>query len=131
MRILGKPRRLTVSILLATALLPAGCKRQDAECLTRIGQKMATALGEAKSSLDVGWQGVVPAMGLEARVAARLHWDKALAGAAIEVKVNNAEVELTGTVGDQTQSARAAELAEATTGVEKVVNNLQINSAEQ
>jgi hypothetical protein len=120
--------RLQFLYLLVLALGITGCNRQDADCLTRIGQKLSAGLGEAKESLEVGWQGVVPAMGLEARVAARLHWDKALAGAAIEVKASGSEIELTGTVKDQTQQHRAAELTEATTGVEKVVDNLQINS---
>ena len=124
---LRNPRRFFM-FLLPTILLLTGCNKQDAECLTHIGQKMAAALGETKDSLNVSWQGVVPAMGLEARVAARLHWDKSLSGAAIEIKVNNAEVELNGTVQDQSQSARAGELAEATTGVEKVVNSLRVNS---
>ena len=128
---MGKRRytsRLRFLFLLALAAGAIGCNRQDADCLTRIGQKLAAGLGEAKGSLEVGWQGVVPAMGLEARVAARLHWDKALDGAAIEVKANGTEIELSGTVKDQTQQQRAAELAEATTGVEKVVDNLQVNS---
>jgi osmotically-inducible protein OsmY len=122
---LRNPRWLCFFVL---ALASTGCNRQDADCLTRIGQKLATGLGEAKDSLEIGWQGVVPAMGVEARVASRLHWDKALAGAAIEVKASGSEIELTGTVKDQTQQHRATELAEATTGVEKVVDNLQVNT---
>jgi len=104
-----------------------GCNRQDSDCLTRIGHKLAAGLGEARGSLEVGWHGVVPAMGLEARVAARLHWDKALDGAVIEVKASGTEIELSGTVKDQTQQLRAMELSEATTGVDKVVDNLQVN----
>ncbi len=128
---LQRPRWHQFLFLLVLAGTTAGCNRQDADCLTHIGQKLASGLGEAKQSLEVGWQGVVPVIGLEARVAARLHWDKALAGAAIEVKASGAEVELTGTVQDLTQQHRAAELAEGTTGVEKVTNNLQVSSGEQ
>ena len=122
---LRNPRWL---VFLALACAAIGCNRQDADSLSRIGQKLAAGLGEAKESLEIGWHGVVPAMGLEARVAARLHWDKALAGAAIVVKASGSEIELTGTVKEQAQQQRAVELTEATTGVEKVVDNLQVNA---
>jgi hypothetical protein len=121
-------RRLCFFFIFALAWGLAGCNRQDADHLSRIGQKLAAGLGDVKESLAVGWHGVVPAMGLQARVEARLYWDKALADAAIEVKANGNEIELTGTVKDQTQQHRAVELAETTSGVEKVVENLQVNS---
>jgi osmotically-inducible protein OsmY len=120
--------RLPFLVLFGLAWGVAGCNRQDADHLSHIGQKLAAGLGEVRGSLEVGWHGVVPAMGLEARVEARLYWDKALAGAAIEVKASGSEIELTGTVKDQTQQHRAVGLAEATSGVEKVVDNLQVES---
>jgi osmotically-inducible protein OsmY len=113
--------------------LAAGCSNQDAEHLTTIARQTATRAealaGGPEGRLAVGWHAIrgsgdQPA--LEARVAARLRWDKALAGAAVQVRVTGGTVELRGTVRDLAQRRRAVELAQATVGVEEVADALEV-----
>jgi hypothetical protein len=69
----------------------------------------------------------VERMGVAARVYARLHWDKALTGAAVSVDVEkDGAATLTGTVPNEQAKAKAETLAGDTVGVERVVNNLQV-----
>jgi hypothetical protein len=73
---------------------------------------------------------VTPATGgnatpLDARVRWRIRWDKALAGADIQVdSPTGGVVQLRGVVNDLTRQRRAVELAETTEGVDKVVSEL-------
>jgi osmotically-inducible protein OsmY len=110
-------------------VLAAGCNRQDADCLRDIGHKLAADLvGDIQDSVHTGVQGVCDHLSLETRVSARLRWDRNLAGAAIEVKAQGADIELKGTLADPNQRRRAVELAESTTGVDKVVDSLELPS---
>jgi hyperosmotically inducible periplasmic protein len=66
-------------------------------------------------------------MGVQARVYARLHWDKALNDAAISVEVQKGGlITLRGTVADRSAKTKAAELTRDTVGVERVVDDLKI-----
>jgi len=112
--------------LFGVLALTSGCTQQDAEAMTCIGSKLAAVAGDLKENLGVGWQGVYNGMGLEGRVAARLHWDKNLADAKIQVKAAGAEIELKGTVQNQEQRRRALDLAETTWGVERVSDSLEL-----
>jgi hypothetical protein len=123
-------RQFRLLPVLALALLATGCTRQDTDKLGHIGQKLSGLIGVVKESLNSGCEGLYAGMGLEARVAARLRWDKNLADAAIEVKANGGDIELKGTVSDGGQAQRAQELAETTAGVEKVTNLLKISRSE-
>jgi osmotically-inducible protein OsmY len=63
----------------------------------------------------------------DSRVAARLRWDKELAGSAIRARMlQPGVVELQGTLGAESQRARALQVAQTTTGVEQVVDLLQV-----
>ena len=62
----------------------------------------------------------------DARVAARLGWDKGLGGSQIQVSAHDSVIELTGTVEDLTQQRRAVDLAGSTAGVADVVDHLHI-----
>ena len=112
---------------LLVALLLAGCNRQDTEALTRIGQKVQArteaVTGDLKSTAAASWH-TVGELGVEARVAARLRWDKELAGAAIDVLPSGTGVELRGKVATFEQRRRAVMLAESTVGVEGVKDSL-------
>ena len=69
-------------------------------------------------------------MEIEARVYARIHWDKNLTGSKIELgapKVGT--ISLTGTVLDTKAKAKALELATDTVGVVNVVDNLKVEAA--
>ena len=70
-------------------------------------------------------------MGVEGRVYARLHWDKALYGASISVDAGkDARITLRGTVLDAKARAKAEQLAGDTVGVQRVVNELKIRPAQ-
>jgi osmotically-inducible protein OsmY len=70
----------------------------------------------------------VNAMGVQARVYSRLHWDKSLNTATIDVGVSREGVTtLRGSVPDATAKARAAELALRTVGVSRVVDELVVH----
>ncbi len=114
-------------------LIAAGCSRDDTERLAKVGRRMAAsaeALGaECREGLGGGWSEVAAVAGhagVEARVAARIHWDQALAGTAIQVQGTAGVVELHGSVRNLAQRRRAIDLAETTVGVEKVSDQLRI-----
>jgi osmotically-inducible protein OsmY len=68
---------------------------------------------------------------LDARVRWRIRWDKALAGADIEVdSPMGGVVHLRGVVNDLSRQRRALELAETTEGVDKVINELGLKQPE-
>lgn len=113
-------------------LLVSGCSPQDGECLTRISRYGRDRL----QRLLVEWanNGLAPPAEratwtehlLAARVQARLQWDRELAGASLQVVVQQEKVVLQGTVTNAAQRRRALELAGTTTGVNQVEDQLQI-----
>jgi osmotically-inducible protein OsmY len=118
--------------LLVFAVL-AGCNQEDAERMARVGRKLTTraealtadqdgGLKKGWQAVRDGWQGTT----LAGRVAARLRWDKKLADSQIQTSAAGTTVELRGAVHDLEQRRRALDLAESTTGVEKVTNALEI-----
>src|SRR5262249_26316806 len=111
-----------------------GCSNEDADHLVRVGKVTAAkveALTGGNDKLLGGWQAVrgdLNEVGLDARVALRLRWDKSLADVRIDVQVKDGQVELKGTVHDLTQRRRAVDLAESTAGAEKVNDLLEIKT---
>ena len=66
-------------------------------------------------------------MSIESRVYARLHWDKTLNDASIELAVTEAGVvTLDGTVGSTKAKSHAVEVAKETMGVTEVVDRLAV-----
>lgn len=115
-------------LLACVAVVCGGCGSQDAEYLARISRKVAARVehltGQTHDKLA---DGLLEEMGLDTRVAIRLRWERALAGARIQVRlVGTGAVELTGRVADESQRQRAAELAETTAGVDQVTNALEV-----
>lgn len=55
--------------------------------------------------------------------------DRDVKGGAIEVKVTNGSVELTGTVRSEKQRNKAEKVTKKVKGVQKVINNLKISPA--
>jgi osmotically-inducible protein OsmY len=118
-------------LLVAVSLVMAlGCRNHDADCLARVAQR-AAAKGEALAS-DVSPLQALHAnldeWTLDARVAARLRWDKSLEGAQIRVTITGDVVELKGAVNNEDQRKRAVALAESTTGVGQVSEFLEIQT---
>jgi len=114
------------------ALLLAGCEGQDADRLARIGNKVVgklqTQTGSGQGRLPDSLQSIRGGLGefaLDAKVAARLRWDKQLEGMPIQVAGTTAGVvKLSGTVSGFEAHQRAVQLAKSTSGVADVVDEL-------
>ncbi len=143
--------RSTVPLLV---LILSGCGADDADRLARIGrktmarcdamtsglrEKVAAGVDSVKSNLPAAQPGPatpnasppatppasVSSTPIDARVLWRIRWDKALAGADIQVdSPSGGVVNVRGVVNDLTRQRHAIELAESTEGVERVVNEL-------
>jgi hypothetical protein len=116
------------------ALLPAGCDGQDADRLAKIGGKVIDRLemratggaGHLPDSLQ-SIRGGIGEFAVDGKVAARLHWDKELENASIQVgALAGGSVKLTGTVPTFEARQRAAHLARTTSGVSNVVDELTV-----
>ena len=125
--------RIAGGFMAALVLAVAGCTSKDAEHLARVGEKVAdkskTLTADPTSKLSAGIQSVranLTEWSLESRVLARIKWDKSLADAAIDVRVSDNHVHLTGVIRSESQRRRAIELAKTTAGVEKVTEELTI-----
>jgi osmotically-inducible protein OsmY len=121
--------------LLVFAALAGGCNQEDAERLARVGRKLTTRAEALTTNQDgglkKGWQAVRSGWEettLAGRVAARLRWDKKLADSQIQASATGNIVELKGAVRDLDQRRRAIDLAESTSGVEKVTDALELAS---
>ena len=112
-------------------LILAGCTSQDTDALARIGRKIAERSQEATAGLREKISTGLPEMGsLHHRVQRRLHWDKALEGAKIDLHVQGVEVELRGTIKSLDQRRRAVDLVENTQGVERILDNLRLEGGD-
>ncbi len=90
--------------------------------LNRAGNAARDQFARAKTS--------VQNMGVESRVYGRIHWDKALHDAPIELTVTSeGVVTLTGSVVDAKAKRRAMDLTTETVGVTKAVDALTIRPA--
>ncbi len=123
--------------LVCLGLFAAGCDGQDADRLAKIGRKAVDKVqvqagadpGRAPDSLQ-SIRGGLGEFALDAKVSARLRWDKPLEGTAIQVAaVGGGAVKLTGTVPSFEARQRAVQLANSTTGVSKVIDELTEGSA--
>jgi hypothetical protein len=121
-------------ILLALLALPAGCNRQDAECLSRVGRKVAAhtrnSTGDVGAKFDLSWAGGKREPSLQEKIHERLRWENTLTDVALEVHVKDKEVELKGIVKTPQQRQRAIELAETLVGVDKVHDAMTLREPE-
>lgn len=121
---MGRLRKTLCLVSIALPVLVGGCQKSDAEALASIGVKIAERTHGYADQL----QQKCPTLpgSLQSRVRHRLRWDKSLADAAIEVVVEDKNVELKGSLATPEQARRAVELAESTLGVENVTNSLRV-----
>src|SRR5207302_7706565 len=107
-----------------------GCSRQDTECLSNIGRKIveraSAATASCRERIEVLKNSRVGTNDLQDRVTLRLRWEKMLADTPIEVSASGQEIELKGVVKTTEQRSRAVELAESTTGVQRVLVSLTV-----
>jgi osmotically-inducible protein OsmY len=126
----GRSRR--VRWLACLALLAIGCDGQDADRLAKIGRKVVDRLQMqttgSSAPLPDSLQSIRGGIGefaVDAKVAARLHWDKELEGTSIQVgALGGGVVKLSGTVSSMEARQHAVHLARTTTGVSNVVDEL-------
>ena len=104
-------------------------KSSDAEILTRVGK---TGAAKVTGAMPPASQLAGPLaatktgslLPVEDRVRLRFQTDKALEGSTITVIAEGSEIRLRGDVANALILARAVELAQTTSGVEKVTNEL-------
>lgn len=133
------PRTLLMCGLLTLLLgSGAGCNRQDAERLERVGRTTAGSLsklaggphGALATSLDA-MRGAWGRSTIDSRVATRLEWDKDLASLDLHVTVTGkGVVRLEGKVNNDRQRRRAVSLAASTLGVDQVDDALSLQEAD-
>lgn len=96
----------------------------------QLGQQLDRGVEELGQQLRQGWAEIrqsVDRLGVQGRVYGRLHWDKALTGATIDIQVEqNSTVVLTGSVPNETAKQKAENLARDTVGVGQVINRLAV-----
>jgi osmotically-inducible protein OsmY len=120
----------------AACLVLAGCTQQDTETLARIGRKFVDRSHGAADSICRHVEGDLkglPRPGsatkeccLKEKIEARLRWDALLKDVKVEVQVNGGEVDLKGTVKNEAQRRRTADLVETTCGVQAVNDGLKV-----
>ena len=125
-----------VAVTLAVAWACAG-RAQDPDAGKKVGGRVDDAIQDVKGGLrkagaatrDQFARAKTSAhnMGVESRIYGRLHWDKALNDASIDLSGGEAGVfTLTGTVADARAKVKAVELTMETVGVTKVIDQLAI-----
>src|SRR6478672_878157 len=101
------------SCTMAAAQTPSAPKTQPGTA-TRIGEQIDRGLTQVGAELSQAWSEVrksVEKMGVQGRVYGRLHWDKALEGANLEISVRDGQVVvLSGTVDNAAAKLKAEEL---------------------
>jgi osmotically-inducible protein OsmY len=129
-------RPLSKALLASLLLCGVGCGNQDTERLSRIARAAATKLeslgasNEQVNNVIGGLRGQAGDAALDARVSARIRWDRAMEGAHVQVHASGGQVELKGDVRDLVQKRRAVELANDTVGAETVVDQLTMPGTE-
>ena len=120
------PTGFTVCLLCAVAT--AQPPQPQPGTAAQIGEKIDRGLNQIGAELSQAWADVrksVEKMGVQGRVYGRLHWDKALEGAKLEISVrDNQAVVLSGNVASAAAKEKAEQLARDTVGVGSVVNEL-------
>lgn len=132
-----------VSAVTITAVTLGGAWSARAQQPATTTEKIKSKLGSAADSIKKGAisaeeaikekfaqaKGAVTKMEIEARVYARLHWDKNLAAAKIDLGApKQGAISLNGTVPDAKAKAKAIELTTDTVGVTEVIDNLTVSS---
>ena len=115
---------------------PAGPNVNPPDIGQRLGEQVDRGLNTLGEHLRRGWAEIrqmVDELSVQGRVYGRLHWDKALANAKLDISVDNAvqdnTVTLSGSVPDEAARTTALNLAKDTVGVGRVVDHLTISAA--
>ena len=120
-----------------TVLGAYGVQAQQQDTGEKIGEKIDDAAAAIKRGVGKASDAVkdqytrakasIHSMGVESRVYGRLHWDKSLQSATIDVSVSkDGTATLTGSVANSAAKTKASELAMQTVGVNRVVDQLAV-----
>jgi len=117
------------AVAIAQAPQPAQPPKQPGSA-AQIGEKIDRGLDQIGAELREAWAEArksVEKMGVQGRVYGRLHWDKGLEGAKVEIAVRDGQVVvLSGSVATAAARQKAEELARDTIGVGSVLNDLTV-----
>jgi hyperosmotically inducible periplasmic protein len=96
----------------------------------KLGQRIDRGMQQLSDRLQKGWAEIrksVDELTIQGRVYGRLHWDKALTDAAIDIQIQNDDtIVLSGSVPAEVARLKAAALAQDTIGVTNVINQLAV-----
>ena len=124
---------LTAAVGSLVVTMAAGCNQQDADCLSRIGRKVAaharSGAGEVGGKVDFRWARTEPT--LQDKIQDRLRFENTLTDIVFEVSVKDKEIELKGSVKTPSQRQRTIELAETVAGVDRVIDSLKLQDADE
>ena len=124
--------RLFLTSVAAFLLCGLVSAQQPPGTVEKIGEKIDRGLSQIGTELSQAWAEVrksVEKMGVQGRVYGRLHWDKALENATLEIDVRDGQVVvLKGAVNGAAAKQKAEQLARDTVGVTSVVNELAITA---
>jgi osmotically-inducible protein OsmY len=108
----------------------ASAQQSQPGTAAQLGEKIDRGLSQLGKEISQAWGEVrqgVEKMGVQGRVYGRLHWDKTLEGAALDIDVRDKQVVvLRGKVASAAAKQKAEQLASDTIGVSSVVNELTI-----
>lgn len=143
----GFGRRLALSLSAAAVALGLAGRMAPAQdppaspptVSDKVKQKVSGAVQSLKKGAATAEEAVreqyararaaVSRMGVEARVYSRIHWEKNLTGARIDLAApSEGVIALNGTVPDERARAKAVELARDTVGVTQVIDNLTVQT---
>jgi osmotically-inducible protein OsmY len=117
-------------ILCAVLVTSLACTAQGQGAGEKLGEKIDRGVERLGSELRQGWAEIRRAadrMGVQARVYARLHWDKMVQPATIDIEVEDTGVVvLKGNVSTMAAKDKARQLAQDTVGVTEVVDHLAV-----
>jgi hypothetical protein len=123
----------TLPAIVAICLLVGYASAQQPGTAEKLGERIDRGLSQIGAELSKAWAEArksVESMGVQGRVYGRLHWDKALENANLDIDVrDNQVVVLKGKVASPAAKQKAEQLASDTIGVTSVVNELIVASA--
>jgi hyperosmotically inducible periplasmic protein len=121
-------------LIVAVACLCCGIAsaQQPPGTAEKIGEKIDRGISQIGTEFSQAWAEVrksVEKMGVQGRVYGRLHWDKSLENANLDIDVRDGQVVvLKGKVDNAAAKQKAEQLARDTIGVTSVVNELAVTS---
>ena len=124
-------RKFCVSVIASAIAVATGIQASYGQNVGEtVGKSIDQGLSELGNEIHQGWDEIRHAadrMGVQARVYARLHWDKALQGATINIDVPKVgTILLRGSVPNASARAKAVQLTNDTIGVEQVIDRLAV-----